>query len=150
MSRPRRRRGQKTSQDCELRAAVVVVVFGFAVKVELPAGGNLSLWVYGTACEMLKIGLPLMTWLADCLPPVIRWIMDEASVMMLLLLGKSSIAKEAWHAGSIVVQSTDELTIHFTFVPILKSMASQTNRHWPPPPNGCSNAAMHQSTNSAA
>jgi hypothetical protein len=128
----------------------VVVVFGFAGKVELPAGGNLSLWVYGTACEMLKIGLPLMTWLADCLPPVIRWVMDEASVMMLLLLGKSSIAKEAWHAGSIVVQSTDELTIHFTFVPILKSMASQTNRHWPPPPNGCSNAAMHQSTNSAA
>ena len=49
-----------------------------------------------------------MTWLADCLPPVIRWIMDEGSVMLLLLLlllllGKSSIAKEAWHAGSIVV-----------------------------------------------
>jgi hypothetical protein len=63
--------------------------------------------VYGTACEMLKIGSPLMTWLADCLPPVIRWIMDEGSVMLLLLLllllGKSSIAKEAWHAGSIVV-----------------------------------------------
>jgi hypothetical protein len=34
--------------------------------------------------------------------------MDEASVMLLLLLGKSSIAKEAWHAGSIIVQSTDE------------------------------------------
>jgi hypothetical protein len=48
---------------------VVVVVVFFAVRVKLPAGGNLSLWVYGTACEMLKIGPPLMTYLACRLPP---------------------------------------------------------------------------------
>ena len=33
-------------------------------------------------------------------------------MLLLVLLGKSSIAKEAWHAGSRVVQSTDESTIH--------------------------------------
>jgi hypothetical protein len=31
--------GQET-QDCELRAAAAVVVFGFAVKIKLPTGRN--------------------------------------------------------------------------------------------------------------
>lgn len=93
---------QKT-QDRELRAALVV--FGFAVRVKLPTGRNLKgwLWVYGTACKMLKIGSSFDDLACRLPPPVIRWIMDERSVLLLLLLllllGKSSIARRPGMQG---------------------------------------------------
>jgi hypothetical protein len=63
----------------------MVVEFGFAVRVKLRKELKGWLSVHGTACQMLKIGSPLDDLACRLPPPVIRWIMDERSVLLLLL-----------------------------------------------------------------